>query len=135
MIKNKNPEPIKKLISIYNFETPITLNIGLEKLKDINNPDGDQKRYFSVFINDTDVTREIAALTGKNLSKYGSIIMHGCGMDMFFALYDDIRKSASICGEEGLFDGYQNIGKRQRDGSFPYIYAVTKVREEEIESR
>lgn len=122
--------PMKKFIEEHNLQTPVPINIGLNKLLDRNNLDGDQKRYMSVIIDGTDVTREIAHLLDKKLSVDGSIIVHGCGMDMSFYLADQIRRTAKLCGEPDMFSEHHSfLGKRERNGEYPYYEQKCEKRE------
>lgn len=103
-----------------NIETPVKLEIGLDAIKDRSNPEGNQKRYFHVFIDGTDVTKMVADFAGLHFSNAkdtnGSLIVHGCGMDMGLALQQRVYKRASAFGYPEMFssDDYRYLGCRIR---------------------
>ena len=115
-----------------NIQTPVQLEIGLDKLKNRLSPDGDQIRYFHVRIGGTDVTSMAAELAGLPVSHAkdteGSLIIHGCGTDMGFALQARIYRNACAEGYPDMFDDSiyrylgHRIGKRKKDPDAPAVY-------------
>ncbi|MGN0414433.1 MAG: hypothetical protein ACI4FX_02950 [Agathobacter sp.] len=93
----------------------IQLEIGLDKIANRNHPDGNQSRYFHVFVDGKDVTKEIAEFAGLRMSVSGSLIVHGCGMDMAFWLQHRVYQRACMKGHPDLFDPdlYKYLGRRR----------------------
>lgn len=109
-----------------DIPTPVQLEIGLDKIVHDRTGRGNEARYLSVRINGKDVTRMVAEATGLRVSlakdTLGCLIIHGCGMDMGFALQDRMYRAASQEGYPDMFDRgiYQYLGKRGRYGKYPY---------------
>ncbi len=99
---------------------PIKLEIGLDKFVPDSKKNGNDARYFSVFIGGKDVTALVAYATGLKTSTgyntYGSIIIHGSGMDMGFALQSRMYSAACRDGYPDMFDKdeYKYLGKRKQ---------------------
>lgn len=109
-----DPEVVKAF-SFANERKHIQLEIGLDKITNRYHPDGNQSRYFHVFVDGKDVTKEIAELAGLTMSVTGSLIVHGCGMDMGFWLQNRVYQRACMKGHPNLFDPdhYKYLGKRR----------------------
>lgn len=60
-------------------------------------------------------TKEIAEFAGLRMSVTGSLIVHGCGMDMGFWLQNRVYQRACAKGYPNLFDpdNYKYLGKRR----------------------
>lgn len=80
-----------------NVEKPIKLELGLVKVSSDR-----MTRYLRVKIKGYDVTQMIANATEKRISKAkttnGCLIVKGCGMDMGFALQDNVYHRAKRLG-------------------------------------
>lgn len=109
-----------------NLGKGIKLSIGLDKLANVNHPQGKQSRYLRCFINGAEVTGMVASLCNFPISKardtYGCLIVHGCGMDMGWFVQSEVYSRAFQNGEKEMFDmGYYHfLGRRKRNGKYPY---------------
>ncbi len=98
--------------------TPIQLEIQLDKIVYDRNRQGNDARYFTVKINGETVTQMVAEATNLKISKargtYGSLIIHGSGMDMGFALQDRMYRAAYQSGYPDMFDRdlYKYLGRK-----------------------
>lgn len=101
-----------------NITQPIQLEIGLDKIVYDKTRNGNDARYFTVKINGENVTQMVAEAVNLKVSKarnsYGSLIIHGSGMDMGFALQDRVYRAACQAGYPDMFDRdmYKYLGKR-----------------------
>lgn len=93
-----------------NIPQPVELKIQIVKVCPDRYRQGNDARYMRVWIGDTEVSRMVSEYTGLKLSKsrdaYESVIIHGCGMDMCFALSDCVRSRAKYDGYENMFSNY-----------------------------
>lgn len=93
----------------------IKLEIGLDKVV-FRHP---QTRYFSVFVNGKNITEMVANALGRKTSyskdTNGSMIVHGCGMDMGFAVQNAVYKHCCSEGYPDLIDrdDYTYLGRRK----------------------
>ncbi len=101
-----------------NISQPIQLEIGLDKVVYDKRRNGKDARYLTVRIKGENVTQMIAEAVNLKMSKaqdtYGSLIIHGSGMDMGFALQDRVYRAAYQAGYPDMFDRdmYKYLGKR-----------------------
>ena len=101
-----------------NISQPIQLEIGLDKVVYDKTKNGNDARYFTIKINGENVTQMVAEAVNLKISKaqdtYGSLIIHGSGMDMGFALQDRVYHAACQAGYPNMFDRdiYKYLGKR-----------------------
>ena len=101
----------------------IRLQIGLDKV----NYTYPQTRYFSVFMNGTNITGMVAEALGRRISKAkdtsGSMIVHGGGMDMGFKVQSDLYTAGYQNGFTDMFDPdfYDYLGKRRGGITGRYI--------------
>lgn len=109
-----------------NISQPIQLEIGLDKVVYDRTRNGNDARYLTVRINGENVTQMIAEAVSLKTSKaqdtYGSLIIHGSGMDMGFALQDRVYRAAYQAGYPDMFDrdGYKYLGKRIPEQHYRY---------------
>lgn len=65
-------------------------------------------RYLRLYIGTLEVTGMVANILGKKVSRakdtYGCLIVHGCGMDMAFAVVDSLWQRALTMGAHVYFD-------------------------------
>lgn len=113
-----------EIIKERGYSDPVKFDIGLDKLTHRNDPDGNQRRYFRVFLNGQDVGHLVAQSCGLSLSMandaYNCIIVHGCGMDMAFWGVYQIYCTAENRGYHNMISQYYNfLGKKSR-GKYPY---------------
>ena len=91
-----------------NIKQPVKLKIRIEKCIPDRYHNGNDARYMRVWIEDKEVSRLVADFTKLKVSKsrdaYETVIIHGCGMDMCFALADSVRSRASYMGYHDMFD-------------------------------
>lgn len=94
VIQNKIPQPVK-------------LKIGIVKVVPDRYRQGKDARYMRVYINDIEVSRMVAEFTNLKVSHsrnaYETVIIHGSGMDMCFALAYAVRSKASYNGYPNMF--------------------------------
>ena len=87
--------------------TPIKLKIGIVKVVPDRYRQGNDARYMRVYIEDIEVSRMVAEFTGLKVSHsrnaYETVIIHGSGMDMCFALADAVRSRAFYQGYPDMF--------------------------------
>ena len=127
-------EELKKIAEENNVELPIRLKIGMDKYVPDSTRQGNEKRYLRCFVGKEDVGYLISIITNKKLSEAvntkGCVIVHGCGMDMAFALQASAYSRAAIAGYSNLFDmnEYTYLGKRIRGRKYPYLNAEKKAR-------
>ena len=100
-----------------NIPQPIKLKIQIVKICPDRHRQGNDARYMRVWIDNTEVSRMVSEYTGLTLSKsrnaYETVIIHGCGMDMCFALVDVIRSRSMYEGYDNMFStDYQYIERR-----------------------
>lgn len=90
--------------------TPIELKIGIVKVVPDRYRQGNDARYMRVYIGDIEVSRMVAEFTGLKVSHsrnaYETVIIHGSGMDMCFALADSVRSHAYYEGYPDMFSDY-----------------------------
>lgn len=86
---------------------PVRLGISIHKV--IHRWNGNDTRYFRLYLDDVEVTKNVAEILNYPLSKssssklYGCVLVHGSNMDMAFALCNSFR--AKTLHEYGdLFD-------------------------------
>lgn len=95
-----------------NIPQPVELKIGIVKVVPDRYRQGNDARYMRVYIGDIEVSRMVAEFTGLKVSHsrntYETVIIHGCGMDMCFALADNVRSRASYQGYPDMFSNYYN---------------------------
>lgn len=109
-----------------NISQPIQLEIGLDKIVYDKTRNGNDARYLTIKINKENVTQMIAEAVNLKISKakdtYGSLIIHGSGMDMGFALQDRVYKAAYQAGYPNMFDRdiYKYLGKRTSKQHYHY---------------
>lgn len=103
--------PLINWIKNNNISTPVKLEIGLDKLI-CHYP---ETRYFTIKINGHTVTQMVANALGRKISKYGSIIIHGGGMDMGFAVQNDLHYKACREGYNDFFNEseYKYLGRKR----------------------
>ena len=117
-----------------NILQPIQLKIGLDKI--IYKADGKEVRYLTVKIDKANVTQMVAEVVNLKVSKardtYGSLIIHGSGMDVGKFIQESVFRAACQAGYPGMFDQnkYKYMGKRI-PGS-PYIYFKDLTKKEEF---
>ncbi len=87
---------------------PVRLGVSLHKVIH-RNWTGNDTRYFRVYLDNVEVTKNVAEILNYPLSKssssklYGCVLVHGSNMDMAFALCNSFR--AKTLHEYGnLFD-------------------------------
>ena len=89
----------------------VKFKVGLDKVS----PDG-MTRYMHFYIGEHDVTGMIANVCNYKLSQarnsYGSIIVHGCGMDMAFSVITNIKYKSEF--PEVYSEYYDYLGKKKR---------------------
>lgn len=107
---------LESVIAHSQDKSPIQLCIGLDKVS-YGYP---ETRYFSVFLPGmTDITDMVAEALSLRISKskdcFGSLIIHGGGMDMGFKLQSEVHKAAYAAGYPDLVDPdtYKYLGKRR----------------------
>ena len=87
--------------------TPIKLKIGITKVVPDRYRQGNDARYMRVYIENVEVSRMVAEFTGLKVSHsrnaYETVIIHGSGMDMCFALADAVRSKAFYQGYPDMF--------------------------------
>ena len=88
--------PLINWIKNNNISTPVKLEIGLDKLI-CHYP---ETRYFTIKINGHTVTQMVANALGRKISKYGSIIIHGGGMDMGAGPEGGAEETPELAGGE-----------------------------------
>ncbi len=97
------------------------LMLRLEKIVPDRFYNGNDARYFTVFIKDKnnetiEITQMVADTLALKVSKakdaYGSLIVHGCGMDMGFYIQNEIFRVAFREGYKEMFseDDYIYLG-------------------------
>lgn len=105
----------KQFINDHSLAMPVTVNIGLHKVVDRLDPQGNHKRYLKVYSGDFDITKFIADATGLTMSNAkdtnGCIIIHGSGMDMGLALIMSVNRHL---GCKALNEEYNYLGKWSR---------------------
>ncbi len=89
-------------------QQPIKLGLKLEKVVYDRNRQGNDARYFSVYVGVANITQMVAEAVNLKLSKAkdtrGCLIIHGSGMDMGFALQSRVYKYACQDGFPNMFD-------------------------------
>ncbi len=104
-----------------NITQPIQLEIGLDKVVYDKRRCGNDARYLTVKIGGENVTQMVAEAVNLKVSKaqsaYGSLIIHGSGMDMGLALQDRIYSAACRAGYPDMFDRdvYKYLGKKNKE--------------------
>lgn len=117
---------IYKYVLDNHIEQPVQLEIGLDKVVYDRARNGKDARYFTVRIDGKNVTQMIAEAVGLKVSRaretYGSLIIHGTGMDMGFALQYRMYSAACQAGYPDMFDrdDYRYLGKRIPGGKNEY---------------
>ncbi len=110
-----------------NITQPIKLEIGLDRVVYDKTGNGNDTRYFTVRIDGETVTQMVADAVNLKVSKaqntYGSLIIHGSGMDMGFALQNRVYRAACQAGYPTMFDRdmYKYLGRRT-SGRHNYNY-------------
>lgn len=109
-MKEKQLEACKVLadfIGELGLNTPVKPYLMIETLRGRNDPNGNQRRYFKIYIEKDktliDITKMCADAGGFHYSTNGCAIVHGCGMDMGFYLVDRVRYSLCSAGFENIF--------------------------------
>ncbi len=101
-------DPICNWVKSNNVTEPVQLEIELVMIVPDRNRNGRDARYFNAYINGANVTQMVANATGLKVSKakrtYGSLILHGCGMDMAFDLQNRMYSAAYQAGYPKMFD-------------------------------
>lgn len=117
---NPNIEPLVNYIKANHIKTPLKLEIGLDKVSS----DG-MTRYFTIKINGDDVTGMVAKALDNKISKAKDtpfkMIVHGCGMDMGFAVQYQLYRAFASADLGDLIDknNYAWLGKI-KNGKYPY---------------
>lgn len=117
---NDKIEPLYNYIKINHIKTPLKLEIGLDKISN-----DWITRYFTIKINGNNVTGMVANALNVRISKakdtFCSMIVHGCGMDMAFAIQYQLYKEFASVGLGNLIDrnNYVWLGKIE-NGKYPY---------------
>lgn len=100
--------PLINYIKDNKIKTPVKLEIKLEKFVPDRNRNGRDSRYLRVFINGRDVSQMVANMTNHKISRardtYGTVIMHGCGMDIGWLLQSEVYEKACDTGYKKMFD-------------------------------
>lgn len=116
----ENIEPLVNYIRANHIKTPLKLEIGLDKVSS----DG-TTRYFTTKINGDDVTGMVAKALDNKISKAKDtpfkMIVHGCGMDMAFAIQYQLYRKFDSADLGNLIDknNYAWLGKIE-NGKYPY---------------
>jgi len=116
----ENIEPLVNYIKANHIKTPLKLEIGLDKVSS----DG-MTRYFTIKINGDDVTGMVAKALDNKISKAKDtpfkMIVHGCGMDMGFAVQYQLYREFASADLGDLIDknNYAWLGKI-KNGKYPY---------------
>lgn len=116
----ENIEPLVNYIRANHIKTPLKLEIGLDKVSS----DG-MTRYFTTKINGDDVTGMVAKALDNKISKAKDtpfkMIVHGCGMDMAFAIQYQLYREFASADLGDLIDknNYAWLGKI-KNGKYPY---------------
>lgn len=116
----ENIEPLVNYIRANHIKTPLKLEIGLDKVSS----DG-TTRYFTTKINGDDVTGMVAKALDNKISKAKDtpfkMIVHGCGMDMAFAIQYQLYRKFDSADLGNLIDknNYAWLGKIA-NGKYPY---------------
>ena len=105
---------LAKLIEREKIKKPVRLEIKLLKLTNRLDPNGNQRRYFNVKLNDIEISQTIADLTGLHLSNAKdlsepAVIIRGCGMDMALALQLDVKSKMNQEGYKDYIDSDYNF--------------------------
>ena len=91
-----------------NIPQPIKLKIQIVKTCLDRCGRGKDARYMRVWIGEHEVSPMVADAYGLKVSKsknaYNTVIIHGCGMDMCFALANGIYRHACANGYPNMFD-------------------------------
>lgn len=106
-----------KFVKAQGFKCPIELDIDMRKWVKDPAKQGNDRRYLRVLIRGRDVTRMVANAIDQPMSRRkdapNTMIVHGCGMDMFFWVQNTVSKKAARAGYDGMFHDH-----RYRDISF-----------------
>ena len=106
---------IFEFIKNQGLKTPVQLEIDMIKLKKDPVSQGNDKRYLKTYLNGMDVTGMVAKAIDKKISKsrdaYGTLIISGCGMDMFFAVQYQLYRCAEQYGYHNMVD--RNVYKNK----------------------
>ena len=94
-----------------NHMEQVKFRVGIDKVSS----DG-MTRYMHFYIGEHDVTGMIANVCKYKLSQarnsYGSLIVHGCGMDMAFSVITNIKYKSEF--PEVYSEYYDYLGKKKR---------------------
>lgn len=94
----------------------VKFRVGIDKISS----DG-MTRYMHFFIGESDVTGMLANVAGYKVSRaqntYGSMIVHGCGMDMAFSVIMSLKHVSAI--PDVYKENYDYLGTRKRG---KYVY-------------
>ena len=100
--------PLIDYVKRNSIKTPVQLEIKLEKFIVDRYRNGRDSRYLRVFINGFDVSQMVGNMTRHKISKardtYGTVIVHGSGMDMGWVLQSEVYVEARNAGYGDMFD-------------------------------
>lgn len=116
LIERERKTALFQFCKNHKIKTPIQLEIDMKKWVKDPKRQGNDKRYMRISIQDYDVTGMVANAINMPISKarmtHGTMIVHGSGMDMFFAIQHRVANAAKSAGYPKMFDDNRYIDKR-----------------------
>ena len=101
---------IFEFIKNQKLKTPVQLEIDMVKLKKDPFLQGNDRRYLKTYIDGRDVTAMVANAIDKKVSvgrnTFGTLMINGCGMDMFLAVQRQLHQRAERYGYHNMIDPY-----------------------------